>query len=218
VLETKLVVDSCIHLPSQWFKLNVVPGAFLDQPDKPMSLKISKSLTTAPDVKVRARHIVPGTIQKQDKEHRNFQWLGWWSGAISQVPRHRDVLTGPMSGCWVVVYRRNGIEYVAHIGKNKDNKAHSEAVVAGWNNYARAHPDSIICGFNPRRHWAIKTPARNERTDRIVPQCLALVTREPTPKLWSIFTYRQEVDSNLLRIAAIEEVESSSREQLQNTD
>ena len=146
MLETKLIVDRCIHLPSQWFKLNVVNGQFLDQPDKPMTLKISKSTKTAPDIKVRASSMVPGTNNKESKEHRNFQWLGWWGGAISQVPRHKDVLTGPMSGCWIVVYRRNGIMYVGRIGKNKDNKEQTTAVVAGWNNWAQANPDSIICG------------------------------------------------------------------------
>jgi len=145
VLETKLIVDSCIHLPSQWFKLNVVPGAFLDQPDKPMSLKISKSLTTAPDVKVRARHMVLG---RSTRRPRSTAISNGSAGGAAPLARC------PSQGC---SYRSNErllggglpqerIEYVAHIGKNKDNKAHTDAVIAGWNNYARLHQDSIIGG------------------------------------------------------------------------
>lgn len=218
MLETKLIVDRCIHLPSQWFKLNVVPGQFLDQPDKPMTLKISKTTKTAPGIKVPASAVVDGTNSKQDKEHRNFQWLGWWGGAISQVPRFKDVLTGPMSGCWIIVYRRNGIEYVAHIGKNKASQEQTTAVVQGWNNYARAHQNDIICGFNPFRFWAPRMPAQNPLTDNGVHQCFALITRNPEPRLFSVLTYRQKVDSSLLRIAGIEEIESSNRDQLTDTD
>ncbi len=218
MLETKLIVDRCIHLPSQWFKLNVVPGEFLDQPHKPMTLKVSESLHIADDVKTKASFAVAGTSKKQSREHRNFQWLGWWSGAISQVPRYKDVLTGPMSGCWIVVYRNKGIEHVAHIGKDIDSEANTRAAIAGWNNFAQKDPNSIVCGFNPARHWYGREPALNQKTDKWVSLCLALVTRDPRPKLYSIFTYRQYVDTDLLRIAGIEEVPSASREQLQNTD
>jgi len=224
MLESKLIVDSCIHLPSQWFKQNVVAGAFFDQPDKPMTLKISKSTKlsekteTAPAIKAPARAMVAGTNTKESKEHRNFQWLGWWGGAISQVVRHKDVLTGPMSGCWIVVYRRDGMEYVAHIGKNKDNKAQTDAVIAGWNNYAQHHAADIICGFNPRRHWLGREPHPNALTDNGIYQCFALVTRDPNPRLFSVLTQRQKVDSNLLRIVGIEEVPSENADTLQHTD
>jgi len=225
---SKLEVDRCIHLPSQWHPRAVVAGQFLTDQPKALTIKQSKSVNVAPDktvpkIAVKASTIVEGANAKRGKEHRNFHWLGYWGGAISQIVRHGniDVLTGPMSGCWVVVHRWHNIEHVAHIGKDKMDQAKTNAVIAGWNGHAQAHPDDVIAGFNPFRHWVDRMPERKPGDKDIGGtgyQCFALVTGDPAPRLFSILTYRQKIDTNLLRIAGIEEVESEGRETLLHTD
>jgi len=51
------------------------------------------------------------------KTHRNFRWLPWIPGKVSYVPLAGvDTLTGPFTGCWAVIFKLNGVDYVGHIG------------------------------------------------------------------------------------------------------
>jgi hypothetical protein len=87
------------------------------------------------------------------KVHRNFKWLPWYAGDISETALDHDVLTGPMSGCTLLSYRRNGAHVVGHIGTMDDpdgsRAAFNNSVNALWNAYATAHPADVIGGFNP---------------------------------------------------------------------
>jgi hypothetical protein len=66
------------------------------------------------------------------KAHRNFKWLPWLPGAISEVALiGADVLTGPMSGCWLVTYRKpNGVPHAGHLGTDIASPVRTAAVNA----------------------------------------------------------------------------------------
>ncbi len=88
------------------------------------------------------------------KVHRNFKWLPWYQGDISETVLDRDVLTGPMSGCILVSYRDlGGLTKVGHIGTitvTDTMPATINTNVKGvWNAFALAHPANVIGGFNP---------------------------------------------------------------------
>jgi hypothetical protein len=150
-----------------------------------------------------------GVLQKQSsivegtgtKVHRNFQWLAWIPGAISAVqPTSGDVLTGPMSGCWVVVFRRNGIEYVGHIGTAMtSNDPQSIAVKKAWYTFARgAGPGDVIAGFNPARVWPSEAslPAKKPGDGRAV--TFGLVTA--SGELYAVLTYKGNAPANATEI------------------
>src|SRR5258708_2431768 len=46
------------------------------------------------------------------KGHRSFRWLPWVLGKVSCVPlAGPDILTGRMSGCWLVIFDFNAVRY-----------------------------------------------------------------------------------------------------------
>jgi hypothetical protein len=148
------------------------------------------------------------------KAHRNFVWLPWLPGAISEVPLlHVDVLTGPMSGCWLVTYRINGIRYAGHLGTDIANLAGTAAVNTAWNNFAIAQPGDVIGGFNPLRHWNGNFPARQAGEPANPPKLFGLYTT--TNQFYILAAYQQVNPATLLRIAGIQQVPSVNLLRLQ---
>lgn len=84
---------------------------------------------------------VSAADEPHKKEHRNFRWLPWIPGKISYVPiAGTDVLTGPFTGCWAVVFKMGSDTYLGHIGTDltatSDNskqvkKAWADAIASG---------------------------------------------------------------------------------------
>ncbi len=75
------------------------------------------------------------------KEHRNFRWLPWIPGKVSYVPiAGTDVLSGPFTGCWSVVFKLGSETYFGHIGTEQD-KAHKNTVQV-----KKAWADAIASG------------------------------------------------------------------------
>ena len=85
------------------------------------------------------------------KVHRNFVWLEWLGGLVSEVRLNGvDVLTGPMSGCWITTYLRGGLPYVGHVGTvNLHADPLSVAARTAWNNFSAVAMIGAYSGFNP---------------------------------------------------------------------
>jgi len=153
--------------------------------------------------------IVPG----QGAPHRDFVWLPWIAGVITEVTTTEDVLTGPMSGCWVVVYQRNGHRCVGHVGTDNDQVSNA-AVKQAWNTFA-ANNQNGLRGFNPSDAWPT-FPAQLAADGG--PHILGLVTSDD--RLFSVLTWAQNVQPVggpvVVRIAGVQEVASSSVQDLSN--
>ncbi len=113
-----------------------------------------------------------------NKTHRNFKWLPWYAGDISETTLDRDVLTGPMSGCILTSYQRNGAHQVGHVGTVDETDASrvavNLAVKAVWNNFANAHPADVVGGFDP--------------VDNAVPPHPPAQPGDQGGKTWGLFT------------------------------
>jgi hypothetical protein len=84
------------------------------------------------------------------KVHRNFKFLPYYHGDISNTDFTCDVLTGPMSGCILVSYKdSSGTRLVGHVGTVDLQPVVNAAVKTLWNNFATANPGNIVGGFNP---------------------------------------------------------------------
>lgn len=85
------------------------------------------------------------------KAHRTFRWLPWVLGKVSCISLSGgDVLTGTMSGCWLVVFRHNGIEYAGHIGTDTSPATpNTIQAKAAWRNAVTAGTITPIAAFNP---------------------------------------------------------------------
>lgn len=131
-------------------------GSFVDSTAMPLNLEQAVSEKTGIFSRTKTSGFVPGV--NNAKVHRNFHWLKWIPPYIAQIPLGGvDVLTGPMSGCWVITYRYPGAAtdqiYVGHLG-TCGTTAWDDAMKAGWTHFAAANPTALISGFQPNRAFA----------------------------------------------------------------
>jgi hypothetical protein len=85
------------------------------------------------------------------KAHRTFRWMPWVLGKVACVPlAGADILTGTMTGCWLVIFRYNGVQYAGHIGTD-DNPTTPNSIQAkaAWRNAVGAGQIVPVKAFNP---------------------------------------------------------------------
>lgn len=126
------------------------------------------------------------------------------------------MLTGEMSGCWIVLYKRDGIEYVGHIGTFSTPTDPLTLVVRNaWMVFATTvPPGDVIAGFNPLRDWRGDMPAQLTGEGPAAIYGLVTASRE----LYSIWTYKQPSQAgvgSMLRIAGIQLITSASSREIQ---
>ncbi|MCP5420220.1 MAG: hypothetical protein H6970_11435 [Gammaproteobacteria bacterium] len=85
------------------------------------------------------------------KAHRTFRWLPWVLGKVSCVPlAGADILTGTMSGCWLVIFQYNGKSYAGHIGTDTSaTSANTLQARAAWRNAVNGNVITPVKAFNP---------------------------------------------------------------------
>ena len=93
-------------------------------------------------------------------------------------------MTGPMTGCWVTRYVRNGLQCVGHVGTFMDaTHVDSIAARASWNAFAAG--GGVITGFNPQNDWVGLFPAAQPGDGAF--KIFAIVTA--AGEFHTIFTY-----------------------------
>lgn len=202
MIESKLIVGRYLNF--------VIPGApagvlgnFMTQ--APMLMKIDESS----GFRTKTSNISLGF---GPKAHRNFQWLNWVSGSINQVDFGGiDVLTGPMSGCWIMNYKIGGIEYVGHVGTfNDPHTPQTIAAKAAWNAFAVANPLSVLGGFRPGWNGVFPPIAAGDQANGN--KQFGLVTRG---EYYTVAVWRKQ-DLTGYRIAGLQRVATSPLATLQN--
>lgn len=206
MIEQKLKVDRYFNLTNPTIaSQRYEDGDFITQQTKRLTLEQSTGIIN------KKSNILTG---QGAKAHRNFQWLAWFPGAINQVSQNGlDVLTGPMSGCWLVIYRLNGIVQIGHIGTDVASREKSTAVKQAWNKFSKDHPNDVIAGFNPVNGWVGTFPASKSK-DNPAPKIFGLLTTKLD--LFSVFTFPQKTNNNLLRVGGIQKISSAGLHKLQS--
>ena len=93
------------------------------------------------------------TIKAQDPRigiRIRYQWLAYaplFTTKLSPAPE-RDVLTGPMSGCIIPVWKEYGDRYVGHVGTVDTKKLNPKV-----KEYFANTMDKHTIGFNPAKVW-----------------------------------------------------------------
>lgn len=101
----------------------------------------------------------------------NFTWLDFIPGRITETPLTQDVLTGPMSGCWLTLYRRAGQRYVGHVGTDSNSPLATTNAKTKWNAFALKSYGDVMGGFRPSTDiGAISPPIplREEMTEHFL--------------------------------------------------
>lgn len=220
MLEQKLIVGRYIDLTNPAIaNIPHVAGNFVAQPPYPMTIDLSTTSGSFwKGTKKRTSDLNPGVNLTVGKQHRNCQWLTWLPGAITNVPVGGvDVLTGPMSGCQLVLYNDlvTGALHAGHLGTDVASPTNTTAVKTTWNAFATANPAQVIGGFNPANDWAgpYPTTRTGKKKDGGPAKIFGLLTVNAT--YYSIFTYQQGVTS-VLRIAGVQQIASANLATLQN--
>jgi hypothetical protein len=163
----------------------------------------------------RVSSTATGAYTAANKIHRNFKWLPWYQGDISETDLNCDVLTGPMSGCILVTYRdAMGVLKAGHVGTVENLALATNANVrALWNNYATAHPLRVVGGFNPVG-TTVPMFTLPPLADDIGAQTWGLLTT--TGNYYAVQVWKQKNNNDEYRIADVHPVASMTLHQLQN--
>jgi hypothetical protein len=95
--------------------------------------------------------ICPVEVGTHRHPYRNFRWLPWLPGKVSYVPLAGDIIvTGEMSGCWLVVFILNGVRCFGHIGTLQDPKSQGTvAAINAWKVAVNGKRIIPVAAFNP---------------------------------------------------------------------
>lgn len=212
MIERKLIVGRYIHRPTpQLTRIVYAPGDFVTQPAMPLQIEESSGFF---------KKVSESTAGTNAKAHRNYQWLGWYSTGISEVPFNGvDVLTGPMSGCWLVTYRRNGRIHASHIGTDTNRVPETQTLKQRWNQWAMINTHLVVGGFNPARYWTQHgAPPQKAASGDTRGRIEGVMTVEG--RFFSLYLYQQQDPvtrhslPGMYRIAGIAEMPSASKYEL----
>jgi hypothetical protein len=188
-------------------------GSFIDSTSVPVMLQQSAKKKTTAGTKAPFSAFKMGEVSAK-KEHRNFVWLKWVPPYVAQIPLGTvDVLTGPMSGCWVITYKwptAADAVYIGHLG-TEGNKVKDDALKAGWTQFAAANPTALLSGFQPNRTYVDELEVG--KNDDEFTFMFGLVT--PDQKFHSIKLGRVGRFGREFRIIAVREVTPTTGTALQ---
>lgn len=131
------------------------PGDFVTHLPKPMKIEMSATVKS-----MRQSNVVHGT--DLNKDWRNFQWLDYYPLRTCWVPLgNTDLLTGRMTGCYVIVYSEDNVVKVAHVGTESTQPKANNTLKEKWNAFCALPNVNVIKGFKPSDHVQMgKTPPK----------------------------------------------------------
>lgn len=143
----------------------VPDGAIVEDQVKPISIPIfertlvSKTAPPAPKPGPFRRAPAPGPAAPQQISRNlvanwHLKYLLYNGGRITETVLDRDILTGEMSGCYIVTYRRAGAVRVGHIGTTQRDKPGEDSeptrkVKENWRRQIDNGQITVIGGFDP---------------------------------------------------------------------
>jgi hypothetical protein len=88
---------------------------------------------------------------------RAFVWLPYVPGKVTYVREGGyDILTGKISGCWIMRFLLDGVRYVAHVGTEQSStSANTLRAYAAWDAAVSDWGVSLSSAFNPTRSLSV---------------------------------------------------------------
>lgn len=103
---------------------------------------------------------------KQDSQNPpwTFTFLIYIPGTVTTTALTQDVMTGPMSGCYLFKYTRQGAR-IAHVGtESSPSTSASVAAKTAWKALIARNDVTAITGADPFRNWR-NTKSAGKRTE-----------------------------------------------------
>jgi len=147
-----------------------------------------------------------GAFQRTPLRHKQsdkstFTWLSYAPGKILWTPLTHDVLSGPFSGCWMVLFNHFG-QKVGHLGTTEPNSDATRNVYQVWDNFRQNHPGAVLRAFKPYSLDRDELPVGKPQTDVAErPTWFGVVSTDLN--CYSITTFPQRRDPNTYRIVDV---------------
>ncbi len=142
----------------------------------------------------------------------SFRWLTYYKGSITTMAFDGlDIVTGDMSGCWLVAYSVGGTARLAHVGTDYMSAPNSTLVKRTWDFTAQQADHTMLAGFQPNAAWDGHFPAAIKDWS-VQGKVWGLVTAQL--KLFSIYVFPGVTSMTTFRVAGIQEVASASKHKL----
>ncbi|WP_156256610.1 hypothetical protein [Sandarakinorhabdus oryzae] len=154
-----------------------------------------------------SRGVTAGQLYRQG--HRNFVWLPYRPGFVTFNALERgDVLSGPFSGCRMLLLEVNGVRQVYHVGtvgkadtpETLRTKRAAHALIGNAD-------VTYICGFSPFENF--KPPPDGLPGESVIPRILGLITHNGD--MFSILMRKQSGDGNMFRVVDVQAGQPISR-------
>ena len=102
-------------------------------------------------VTVGTQSVSPAVAGRHIHAYRNFKWLPWVLGKVSYVPlNNTTIVTGEMSGCWLMLFTLNGQLCFGHIGTySNSTDANTLQAIQAWKIAVRSGQVTPVRAFNP---------------------------------------------------------------------
>jgi hypothetical protein len=155
----KLTPD--LHITLRFYELNrppanlVTPGAPVGFVEVPQTMYKLRHEKPHPQPLPGNPNCCPVEVGTHAHPERNFYWLPWIPGKVSfmKVNQPFPIITGLMSGCWLVLFTLNGQTCFGHIGTDLGpNTANSLDAKNAWKIAKNARKIIPVNSFNPVAH------------------------------------------------------------------
>lgn len=121
-------------------------GSIIDNPHRSVSPLVYDGLD-GQLYDLSAPHV--STVGLTMRKNIPYSWLVYAHGHTTRLHVSGDVLTGPMSGCLITVWKDQGRRYVGHVGTVESSAAVNQKVKS---TFAATMPQNTT-GFNPANAW-----------------------------------------------------------------
>lgn len=189
MIEKKLQKNSILgNIPTEYNEGFAADGALVLATTKSMSfLNSTGGMFSAKQRVAQPQH---------SKNSRNFNFLEWMPGRTSLTPLTCDVITGPMSGCFVGILTYNGAPHAFHVGTS-ENPDRSQAAINGWRAWAGVNQAAVISGFAPAKQYNNRTPHYGAMKTAKEDKAYVFAVITTTGQYFAMLTYRQSTGGGL---------------------
>jgi hypothetical protein len=124
-----------------------------------------------------------------------LHWLPYIPFVITEAPQGSlPMLTGPMSGCLLVTYKRNGVTHFAHIGTEKGYDAENDNIRKSFDVVLKDSSVQFVDAFNPFDVW----PTFPQKNKAVQPSVYALL--QTTGSMLSIVVEPVDVAKKIFNV------------------
>ena len=189
-------------LLNKYVKYRVDPGGILQDALKGQFVDgVLPGQTTAISAKVQSDLKPLPVIGPLTSKTWHFTFLKYIGGAVTIAPLTGDILTGPMTGCYLCTYKESGANHLAHIGTaNAPDSTETIDVKNKWKAFVARPEVTGVMGASP---YDLYTNAeyQNAMTCGVAPMTCGYFT--PGGQAYALLLAPTDNQQSLVKVAGV---------------